>query len=397
MYFKEPNSKLADIMAGWFDHLDRGRLYGFGLSKAIGLDSVWLPDLAWPLAGIFDNDRRRWHTMSQGLEVLPPPPDFSGGPIKIVVFNADYPAVEAQLTAAGLREGFDFLPYNYLASMFMLLRKGRVFLAGGLSQIVTTQCTLNCEHCVSSINLMGRRRSFDLEDLKAGLALLFGRADYVRHLGFVGGEPLVHPHLTELVEFAGRRYAGRFLELVVITNGSIAPAPALLDQLREHSGRFLISDYRSAGIKGYDRRLAETLRRLEAGSIAYELVDKSWRKQICDCGCLDSLSRPELENHYRQCAVREQCAGLAEGRLYYCPTPWFAEKSGRYANVSEAFLDLAQLRPDDADDRMSLVRHFQGHRPDGPPSFCRHCHGGDPAFLMPVPKARQIPDGGSQL
>lgn len=389
MIFTRSETEIAQIMKEWLQCVNSGEAYGFGRSKAIFLDRDWRPELGFPLAGIYDNDPALVGRKIRGLPILPVDELRRRGG-KIIVFASDYMSIRGQLTGLGLKEDYDFLPYNDLISLYMFYQKNLVFLGGGVGLVPTTHCTLNCLDCTNSIDKNRCRQHFSVTEIASSLKLLFERVHLVRHLGLVGGEPLLYPELAGLVEHIGQNYPDRYLSLIVITNGTIAPAADLLRAMGRYRGEFFISDYREAGIAGYAEKFDRTLSTLKENGLPYVIGDSNWQEYICDDGELANLSPGELIAHYNQCVSRARCVSLVETeKLYYCQAPWFAEQSGRAANISSGYLALGELKPNDPGDRLRLIRFYLGHCVGGYLPFCRYCRGQDPAYYLPAPKARQ--------
>src|SRR5512138_2915784 len=83
---------------------------------------------------------------------------------------------------------------------------------------VTMQCNLNCAYCED----FGSRRNHQvmpnpsLEDAKQILKVIRSGVD---RLWLTGGEPLMHPNIPELLEYA--RNELKFREISLITNGTL--------------------------------------------------------------------------------------------------------------------------------------------------------------------------------
>ena len=106
--------------------------------------------------------------------------------------------------------------------MLRLLRRGGPALC---NIAVTNACNATCDFCNFASGKISRKelRWIDHERLDAALQILYRRD--VRYVSFFGGEPLLHPHLPEIVAMSVARGMGPAL----ITNGWFLPAK--LDQL----------------------------------------------------------------------------------------------------------------------------------------------------------------------
>ena len=84
---------------------------------------------------------------------------------------------------------------------------------------VTNVCNAACDFCgfARDKGLAGPARYIDLAEFRRALPIL--RRRRIRYMTFQGGEPLVHPHISDLVSSATR--AG--IHCGVITNGWFLP------------------------------------------------------------------------------------------------------------------------------------------------------------------------------
>ena len=105
-----------------------------------------------------------------------------------------------------------------------LLRHG----GPGLCNVaVTNSCNATCDFCnfargkVPACNL----RWIDTREFAAALDILYARN--IRYVSFFGGEPLLHPHLADMIAMAAAKNMGP----AVITNGWLLPQ--LVDKLAE--------------------------------------------------------------------------------------------------------------------------------------------------------------------
>lgn len=100
---------------------------------------------------------------------------------------------------------------------------------------VTLACNLNCPHCHLSVE---QRRNSPLtrkfEEVVVDLSIL-QRELGVSKIVFSGGEPTLHPQLTEIIEFASRRFS-----VSMISNGT---KPTLLKDLSKKVDTWVSLDY----------------------------------------------------------------------------------------------------------------------------------------------------------
>ncbi len=108
--------------------------------------------------------------------------------------------------------------FTYLQNLFKLTR-GDFTLSPRLAvYYVTMQCNLNCAYCED----FGSRRNHEvtpnpsLEDAKRILAVIRTGVD---RLWLTGGEPLMYPHILDLLQYARKDL--KFREVSLITNGTL--------------------------------------------------------------------------------------------------------------------------------------------------------------------------------
>ena len=104
-----------------------------------------------------------------------------------------------------------------LRNLSRLLRRQRDLLPRQAIYYLTTRCNLNCTYCED----FGARRNNEattasLEDAKKILAII---RSGVPDLWLTGGEPLLHPHIFELLTHACRDL--KFRHISLITNGTL--------------------------------------------------------------------------------------------------------------------------------------------------------------------------------
>jgi len=101
--------------------------------------------------------------------------------------------------------------------MLRLLRHG----GPGICNIaITNSCNATCDFCNFAYNkgTVGPLRWIDVERFPDALDILHARG--IRYLNIFGGEPLLHPGLTDLISSAVKRD----MAPAVITNGWLLPA-----------------------------------------------------------------------------------------------------------------------------------------------------------------------------
>lgn len=213
-----------------------------------------------------------------------------------------------------------------------------------ISVLITSKCTLNCEYCSSGLPYQTKREHLPVEQLMEQveqiLALYSAAGIYVEHLDLLGGEPLLHPQLADIVDTVCRR-GEMFHELRILTNGTVLPEEELLETISRQTVPFLmiLSDYGSLS-----PRTAEVCGRLEAHGLRYRVDRYHGSGQYFDGWVSygqDGIVEGTAEERYRNCAFFQ--SGTAESfqdRLYPCVRALALDSTGRAEIPAEDYIDL---------------------------------------------------------
>jgi len=108
--------------------------------------------------------------------------------------------------------------FIYYQNLVKLSRQERTLVPLLAMYYVTTQCNLNCAYCED----FGARRNFELDpqpNMDDALKILSVIRTGVSKLWLTGGEPLLVPYLTELLDHS--RQELKFREISLISNGTL--------------------------------------------------------------------------------------------------------------------------------------------------------------------------------
>ena len=121
--------------------------------------------------------------------------------------------------------------------------------------VVTFRCNLKCKLCAVSAPYYKEPPHYSVELLKKSIDRYFEAVDHVDKFTVNGGEPLVHPQIAEIMDYA-LKYIDRMDMLEIITNGSIAPSKELAQVLQKSEKvDILIDDYGKELSKNVDKMI----------------------------------------------------------------------------------------------------------------------------------------------
>lgn len=85
---------------------------------------------------------------------------------------------------------------------------------------ITHRCTLKCKLCGAYSPYYLPTPHWTFDKLKIYIDSYFNIVDYVEKFTISGGEPLLHPELSQIIEYM-HKFSNQFNILEIITNGTI--------------------------------------------------------------------------------------------------------------------------------------------------------------------------------
>lgn len=188
-----------------------------------------------------------------------------------------------------------------------------------LQFFITDQCTLACKDCnafIPDLKKSGKNPwRMRPEELRNNLRILENAVKTIRHCMFLGGEPLLHPQLAELLEIA---VSSPLIEkLEITTNGTVIPNANVIETLTRHKDKIYIraSDYTVAPIapeKFHFEELANVCKNI---GIEFLRVASPWTLQT---GHTKSLNPQEARQVFKNCRF-QNCAQVYDNSITVCP------------------------------------------------------------------------------
>ena len=203
---------------------------------------------------------------------------------------------------------------------------------------ITTKCTLNCRDCNTLIPKFDKCSHFtsSLMDIKFSIDKLTNSVNKIRHFIVLGGEPLLHNHLPEIIEYACNKSN---IDIVnIITNGTLMPSDKLLATLKRYNNKsyVLISNY-SVNEDLLDKLKQDKIKNIfKENNIKFQLVKNwTWNKE---CGFAEEkFSHIESKIKFKDC-YRTKCTQVLDSKINICAKAG----TGRMLNLvnSNDYIDL---------------------------------------------------------
>ena len=167
---------------------------------------------------------------------------------------------------------------------------------------IVGHCNLNCKGCSAIANIR-KEQYVSVKEFEKDLIGLKRLYSGIKYFKLLGGEPLLHPDLTEFLKMARGYFPDA--ELVVHSNGLLVPEmeEKTLKLMSEYAVKFIFTQYPVTGTK--KRKI---IQRLEQMDVTYEFMEPvyEFRKFINMKG---DYNPKEI---YKQCC---KCINLVEGTL----------------------------------------------------------------------------------
>jgi organic radical activating enzyme len=245
-----------------------------------------------------------------------------------------------------------------------------------LSSSIISSCTFNCRKCATLMPYFKEPYEYSPEDILNDLDLLFQRVDYVASYYLVGGEPFLNKQLAEIISIIMEKYKDKIGAMQIISNGTIVPDENTLSTLKQYSVQVRLSDYTDK--INYAEKFKQVVDTLKAYDILYTIHNfEQWMDLGFPDGQVDlGTDKEYLNQHMRACSTG--CHALNDGKIFYCGTLFYAEKSNLFQLVKDDYIDLVgninsneQLKLE----KKKIKDYFMGETPAKFLTLCRFCRG----------------------
>lgn len=356
---------IGKLTSDWND-IDGIVLYGVGTVAKICEKLFDKVDIK--ITNVIDQDISKQNKLWNGVVVKSfeeSREEIRGKKIVVMAAHAAYNDISQMLNTYGMVEFKDYCRVGqFICEWFWNARKMNCVYH--VDMTITTRCTLNCANCNMFIPYYNKSFDYDFETLKKNIDLFFERIDYVAYFGLIGGEPVLHKELKDIIIYLQENYKDKFGKISYASNGTVIPSDALLEIMKQYDIHVVVSDYSKA--IDYHGTLQKLEEKYKEYGINYDIKPSLiW----CDFGFPNRpyiRSGEELKEHLDSC--RPEWNGLNDGKFYYCNISWSAEKSGKFQLSKEDYIVLEEI---DEKDKRACHRLVELSR--GTSSFCKICGG----------------------
>lgn len=182
--------------------------------------------------------------------------------------------------------------------------------------IINNFCNLKCTHCFMYMNSYpaDRKRNVDLCTMKRDIDILFEAIDSLGVVNVFGGEPFLHPDLSEIIKSILSK--NNFGSVIVNTNGLANVKEEQLNGLEDKRVRLAFSNYLAAITEEQQEKFQRNVEVAKNKGITVRLQNQLPTWNISSTLDRNQCSEDELKLYKKRCGVK--FLYVHNGRLYPC-------------------------------------------------------------------------------
>ncbi len=235
---------------------------------------------------------------------------------------------------------------------------------------ITQKCNLKCKYCSHLIPMFDKPIHYETRKILQSVKVFLEAVDYIHRLGILGGEPFLHPELSNIImELLHLKKIG-FIE--ILTNGTYLPSDTVLENLSNERILIRISDY---GIS--PKKIQKFVSKLTEHKILYQVYkEHSWH----DYGLTNIPYRrneAQLKDIFQACSS-SGCYQIKNGKLYHCAYSGSIEELGLKGYPKIPAINL--LSGETINNMRFKIRHLMKLNYI---SICDYCNGDKGNFVRP--------------
>lgn len=235
---------------------------------------------------------------------------------------------------------------------------------------VTEHCNLRCEHCCNSSPYLAHK-TLTLDSIARTLPLV-SRVAYADVFKIMGGEPLLHPQITDVLRAVKESGVSDVVRL--FTNGLLLSK--MKDDFWRELDQLTVSTYASAPVR--PEQLAHIEHKAREFDVILNVKPVEHFSQVAHDVRREDVA--EVEATWRNCWLRHRCLVARDGRFYICTRAAYLEELHQQVALVQPFADARTRRLDDSvalDDPELQAKLLALLNRDLPLHSCQFCLGGD--------------------
>lgn len=363
-----------------------GNLILYGAGKIGGVAAHCLKQKGIKVLAFCDSSSSRWNTAFCEHNIISPDELKENYKNCAVLVTTTF---HTQLTKQLTQDGFhtvldcvslflkiDFQNYDFWASpeyvmrcvefymSSMLFHTADTLLLRSVTIFLTSVCSLRCRECSSFTPYIETPRHYDAAGLLKNLDIVLEVFGSLERVTLLGGEPLLHPDLGQILRQINRD--GRIELITAVTNGTIMPGQDVLLEMQNPKFIMRISDYGKLSSK-----LNDLIKSLDENHIKYEHTNYTYWNKNSKIGRF-SETENELIDKFSKC-VASLSIYIINNKLCCCNNAAVLCENGVVPPASDNFVDLSN--PDREALKKEIVEFYRRMLQSKPIDACRYCSG----------------------
>jgi organic radical activating enzyme len=226
---------------------------------------------------------------------------------------------------------------------------------------ITDHCNLNCVGC-EHFSPLSKEKYIDVGDYERDCVRLGELLNWeAENIHLMGGEPLLHPRINEIIEITRKYFVKGVIEIV--TNGILLMKQdkSFWETCRENNIVISVTQY---PIHINHQEIEATVKKNDVAFRYYALGKKRMQKRP-----FDLEGKQNIEENIKICHMANNCIQLREGKLFTCVEIAYISIFNEYFNqkmevTEKDYIDIYKVK-----NKKEIVNFL-----NKPVPFCRYCN-----------------------
>lgn len=227
---------------------------------------------------------------------------------------------------------------------------------------IVEHCNLNCQMC-THFSPLAQTEFADINMFEKDLQRLHELfVDDVTYIMLLGGEPLLHPLLTQFLKIARKTFP--YTDIILYTNGILIPKmnEKFFETCKVNKILIVLTRYPIQ----MDYSVVNNL--LDKYGINYKYCNTPGREKKSTHYPLDTMGNQNSKNSFLNCDMANRCIFLKNGKLYTCPMIPNVHHFNKYFNYNFEVTQKDYVDIYESINKTEILEFLAS-----PPPFCRYC------------------------
>lgn len=227
--------------------------------------------------------------------------------------------------------------------------------------VLTYRCSLNCKNCIGLIPYYKKPTEYKKEDIFKDIDRVSELFDFISVLNLLGGEPLTHPDVYEIIDYACQKE--NFKYVLITTNGTIPLDKEKLKKLNKEKTIFSFSNYEAMSTKLLESR--EILDEIGIMNIRVDM--ENWKKVTVNIK--NKLTEEQRQKNFESC-FSKNCPGVVGGEIGRCGQQKSMDLLEILPQNSSECVDIFDVTISEEELKQNIKNLIYGEKPIKPCDYC---------------------------